>query len=160
VAIALLSSRAGAWADRNGPRTPVSLGLMAMTMGSAVMAWFAGGSVWGLGTGLTLFGIGYALAQSPLVSTVNRILPRAQAGAGVGVFMMIFFVGGAAGVAACVTISDMYGADQAALFGLIPAPGARFSVALLMLGALTLLAQIPARMLPGESKAQKNEESS
>ncbi len=148
VAIALLSSRAGRWADRHGPRQPVALGLVSMTLGSIIMAYFAGGSVWGLGAGLTLFGVGYALAQSPLVSTVNRILPKAQAGAGVGVFMMIFFVGGAAGVATCVTISDMYGMPGEALFGLIAPKGARFAIALLVLGALTLLAQIPARMLP------------
>ena len=157
VAIALLSSRAGAWADAHGPRRPVSLGLIAMTAGSVVMAAFAGGSIWGVGAGLTLFGLGYALAQSPLVSTVNRTLPKAQIGAGVGMFMMIFFVGGAAGVATCVTISDMYPSD-AGLFHLPGRPeGAPFAVALLALGALTLLAQIPTWLLPSDAKKAKRE---
>ncbi len=150
LAIAFLSSKSGAWADKKGPRLPVSIGLLCLTAGSAIMA-LSGGSVWGMAAGLTLFGVGYALAQSPLVSTVNRTLPQKLAGTGVGVFMMIFFVGGAAGVAACVTISDMFPTDHALFFNLVPAETAPFAVALTLLGAISLLAQIPARMLPSKA---------
>lgn len=151
VGIALLSSRAGEWADRNGPRSPASVGLLAITTGSVVMALSMGSSVWGMAAGLTLLGIGYALAQSPLVSTVNRILPAKLAGAGVGMFMMIFFVGGAAGVAACVTMSDMLHFDEALFSGLVSPRAAPFAAASLLLAAISLLAQIPARSLPTSS---------
>lgn len=151
VAIALLSSRAGEWADQNGPRAPVSVGLLAITTGSVVMALFMGSSVWGMAAGLTLLGAGYALAQSPLVSTVNRILPNQLAGAGVGMFMMIFFVGGAAGVAACVTMSDMLRFDEAILSGIVSKRAAPFAAASLLLASISLLAQLPARKLPKTS---------
>ena len=149
VAIALLSSKAGAWADRAGPARPVTLGMGMMVAGSVVTAWFAGGSAWGVMAGLTLFGIGYALGQSPLVANVNRIVPRDQGDAGVGMFMMIFFVGGAAGVAAVTTSLEIQAGLTQSWFGLVQGPGAPFANAALMLGALHIVGVVLALGLPG-----------
>ena len=152
VAIATLSSKAGDWADRAGPRAPVFAGLVAMIAGGVVTALFAGGSPWGVGAGLTLFGVGFAFTQSPLVSTVNRIIPRGQGGGGVGVFMMIFFVGGAAGVAASVTAIELQPDELDSVLGLVSAPGGRFANAILGLTAINLAGLALCARLPGDPR--------
>ena len=139
VAVALLSSKAGAWADRTGPRQPVALGLVCLSIGAVIAVLFAGGSAWGTAAGLTFLGIGYALAQSPLVSHVNRIVPRSEGGAAVGVFMMVFFIGGAAGVASAVTIVELRRPALTDLFGVVSGPGSSFGDAYWMITALGLL---------------------
>ncbi len=146
--IAILSSKAGDWADASGPKAPVGIGLAAMVLGGLVTAYFAGGSPWGVGGGLTLFGIGFAFTQSPLVSTVNRILPRAESGAGLGVFMMIFFAGGAAGVAASVTAVELQPAGIDSVLGLVTGPGGRYTNAVLLLTAICVTGFVFVAMLP------------
>ena len=158
VMIALLSSKAGNWADRSGPRTPVLVGFVAMILGGGLSAYFAGGSVWGVGVGMTLFGIGFAFTQSPLVSSVNKMLPRREAGAGVGMFMMIFFVGGAAGVAAAVTAVELQPEQVDSLFGLTTGARGPFTNALLMLTGLLVMGLISIPFLPSAESLQELEE--
>ncbi len=148
IAITLLSTRAGAWADARGPRRPIALGLVVLALGAFVSALFAGGDPIGLTVGMTLLGAGFALAQSPLVSTVNRVVPRDQAGAGVGMFMMIFFVGGALGVAMSVAAVELQSPQTSALLNLVTGPGARFANAMLAFVPLCLLALIATWALP------------
>ncbi|MEM1348872.1 MAG: MFS transporter [Myxococcota bacterium] len=148
VAIALISPKSGDWADAHGPRRPVQLGLVILGLGGALTAAFAGGSAWGVTGGMTLFGIGYAFAQSPLVSTINRIVPREEAGAGVGLFMMIFFMGGAAGVAACVTTVELLAKATWSLPAPFAPEGSRFAIALLGLSIPCILSLPVAPYLP------------
>ena len=149
LAIATLSSRAGAFADRNGPRAPALLGLVLLTLGALGTAAFAGGSPYAAAASLGLFGVGYACAQSPLISTINRIVPREITGAGVGLFMTLFFAGGAAGVAAAVTSIELQ-QGAAALLPFVPAEAARFSNTFLAAAALIALGILPASRLPAD----------
>ena len=95
ISIALLSPRAGALADRFGPRPPVAFGMTFIVLGNLVTAYFAGGDLYGMGLGMGLYGVGFAMIQTPCISAVSQIVPTTQIGVGTGMFMMIFFIGGA-----------------------------------------------------------------
>lgn len=148
LAIAFLSNKAGKWADRSGPKAPVMMGIVAMLIGGGVTAVFAGTSPLGATIGLTFFGAGFAFTQSPLVSTVNKIVPRAQGGAGVGLFMMIFFVGGGAGVALSVTMIELLPNDTTGVFDLFDPNGGQYANAILALTALNALSLFLLPLLP------------
>ena len=150
--IAFLSSKAGRWADSKGPRNPVLTGIIAMLVGGVTTAVFAGTSPIGATAGLTFLGIGFAFTQSPLTSAVNRIVSRESAGAGVGMFMMIFFVGGGAGVALSVTMVELLPNDTQGLFNLFDARGGQYANAILALTALNALGLLLLPMLPNTSE--------
>ncbi|MFU8802776.1 MAG: MFS transporter, partial [Bradymonadaceae bacterium] len=97
--IALASPAAGRYADRVGARRPVTIGMLLIVVGNLIAAYYAGMAPIGVGVGMGFYGLGFALIQSPLVSAISSILPREHGGVGMGIFMMIFFVGGAFGVA-------------------------------------------------------------
>ena len=148
VAIALLSTRAGAWADENGSRAPVSLGMGTMAAGALCAALFAGGSFWGVTAGLTLYGVGFALTQSPLINTATQLVPRGQEGAGIGLFMMIFFVGGGAGVALAVTMTELQDPLTACPIGFGDPEGGPYANAFLALGVASVMGLLLALALP------------
>jgi MFS family permease len=147
LAIATLSSRAGAFADLHGPRAPALTGLALLGAGALATAAAVGHHPALAAASLALFGVGYAAAQSPLISTINRIVPREITGAGVGLFMTVFFAGGAAGVAAAVTAIEL-GSSLPPLLPFVSEEAARFSNTFLGLAALCLLGLLPASRLP------------
>lgn len=139
VAIALLSTKAGAAADRFGPRAPVAFGMSFIVFGNLVTAYFAGGSLLGVAVGMGLYGVGFAMIQTPCVSAVSQIVPKSQIGVGTGMFMMIFFIGGAVGVATSMTALEFQAVDAVSWLGLELGAGARFSNALLLLTVMALV---------------------
>lgn len=149
LAITLLSSKAGTWADQHGPRTPVIFGVFCMLAASIITAIFVQSSIIGATVGLTFFGLGFAFTQSPLVSSVNRIVPSQHAGAGVGMFMMIFFIGGAAGVALSVTLIELQPPQ-----GFFPVLGGKYGNALLALFIANATGLLLSPFLPRAPNAQ------
>lgn len=145
VAIAALSTRAGTFTDKFGPRAPVTFGMVFIVVGNLVTAYFAGGSLVGVAAGMGLYGVGFAMIQTPCVSAVSQIVPPAMVGVGTGMFMMIFFIGGAVGVAVAVTSLEFQAADATSWVGLELGAGARFSNAILI---LTVLALVGVALLP------------
>ncbi len=145
LAIALLSTRAGSWADRVGPRVPIGTGCVFIVLGNLISAYFPGGSPLGVAAGMGLYGVGFALIQSPSVSAASQIVAPRQAGVGMGMFMMIFFIGGATGVALSVTSVELQAEGAASWIGLDLGAGNRFSNAILVLTglAVTALAFVP-----------------
>lgn len=148
LAIALLSRRAGAWADRAGPRRPVTFGTSMLLIGNLITALFAGGNPYGVALGMGLTGLGFAFVQTPLLSTASQVLPAEQTSGGLGLFMMILFIGGAFGVALAVTITDMQPDDAQSWLGL-DSPAPRFQNAALALSLLGLVGLSLVRALPG-----------
>jgi len=88
----------------------------------------------------------------------NWIVPREEAGAGVGLFMMIFFIGGAAGVAACVTTVELLAKTAFALPVPFDPEGSRYAIALLGLSAFCILAIAVAPFLPNTGVREAREE--
>ncbi len=146
--IAVFSRMAGGIADRIGPRRPVTIGAVFITLGAMLSAYYAGGSPWGLAAGMALYGLGFALIQSPLVAHVSQLVPRQQTGVGLGIFMMIFFVGGATGVALSVTIVELQPVDALSWLGFQLGGGARYSNAMLVLVGLAAMTLLLATLLP------------
>lgn len=121
-------------------------------MGNLVTAYYAGASLAGVGIGMGLYGMGFAMIQTPCVSAVSQIVPATQVGVGTGMFMMIFFIGGAVGVAMSVTALEFQDAPTLSWVGLQLGAGARFSNAILLLTGFALLAFLLVPVLP--SRAQ------
>jgi DHA2 family metal-tetracycline-proton antiporter-like MFS transporter len=139
LAIAILSPPAGRWADVVGARRPVVVGTVFVALAIIVTALSAGVSIWGITAGMTLYGLGFSLIQSPLMSATSQILPSAQTGVGLGMFLMIFFLGGGFGVAFTVTAVELQSHDAASWLGLDLGAGGPFSNAVLCLMALALI---------------------
>ncbi len=143
--IAVLSPKAGQIGDRIGARVPVAGAIVLVIAGNLVTALTAGGHPLGPTVGMGLYGLGFAFFQSPLVSATSQILPKRFSGTGMGVFMMIYFLGGAFGVALSVTVVELQPAGAAGWLGLTEGPGAIYSNAIF---ALTVLAVAALAFLP------------
>ncbi len=77
----LLAFRAGAFADRHGPRIPASIGLMMMATGVASMFMLGPESeIWEAGARMLFIGLGQGLFMSPNSSSIMGSLPRSQIG--------------------------------------------------------------------------------
>ncbi len=148
VAIAVLSRVAGKLADRVGPRRPVAIGTLFIVGGNLVAAAFVGSSAVGISAGMLLYGVGFAMIQSPTVSAVSQLVPKSMTGVGMGIFMMVFFVGGAFGTALSVTTVELQAVDAASWLGLDLGLGARYSNGILMLNGLALLGVAFVQLLP------------
>lgn len=148
LAIAFLSRRAGKLADRFGPRRPVAVGTIFILLGNLVAAVFTGTSALGISVGMLLYGIGFANIHTPLVSTVPQLVPSSRIGVGMGMFMMIFFVGGAFGTAVSVMAVELQAVDATSWLGLDLGLGARYSNGILVLNVLALLGIFLVRLLP------------
>ena len=71
-----------------------------------------------------------------------------------GLFMMIFFVGGAAGVAASVTAIELQPPMIDGLFGLTTGARGKFTNAILMLSTLLAVGMLFAPMLPAGAEKE------
>lgn len=151
VAIAVLSTRAGRWADRAGARQPVMAGTAFIVLANLVTAFSTGTSVLGVALGMFIYGIGFAFCQSPMTSAISQLVPREEAGVGMGMFMMIFFVGGAFGTALSVTVVELQPVHAVSWLGVSLGLGARYSNALLALTGLAVFATLLARQIPGDA---------
>lgn len=147
--IAFLSPATGRMADSMGARIPVSIGVAIIAVGNIVTALTAGGPIIGAAIGMGLYGLGFALFQSPIVSATSQILPRRLTGTGMGIYMMIFFLGGAFGVALSVTAVEMQAPGTLGWFGLNTTEGAIYSNAIFTLTGLSLLALLLVPGVPG-----------
>ena len=149
LAIGFLSRRAGVLADRVGPRWPVAGGTAVLLVGNLITMFYAGGSIYGVTAGMTLVGLGYAFVQTPLLSTASQVLPDRDTSGGLGIFMMILFVGGASGVALAVTVAELQPVGVASWLNL-PVASPRYSNAALSLATLGLVGVGLVPMLPDE----------
>ena len=149
ICVALLSPASGRLGDAIGARIPVVAGTALIIIGNIVTALTAGGPIVGPAVGMGLYGLGFALIQSPLVSAVSQILPVRLAGTGMGIFMMVFFLGGAFGVALSVTAVELQSDDAVAWIGANTGPGAVYSNAIFTLTLLAVIALVLTRWVPG-----------
>ncbi len=148
VLVTVLSPLSGRLSDRVGARLPVTGGTACMVVGNLIVAAFAGVSVAGVTVGMTLYGLGFAFIQSPLLSATSQFVPARHTGMGVGMFMMIFFLGGAFGIALSTTVLELQGEHAQSWIGLALGEGALFSNAALTLTGLALVSLALARALP------------
>lgn len=122
--IALLSGRAGRWADRIGPRLPLTLGALLMTLSYAGLAFTMPlGRMWDVTfVILALQGLGMAVLVSPLSAAVMLATSDADTGLASGVNNA---VARAAGLMAVAALGSVAGLVFDSVFG-NAAPGVEF----------------------------------
>ena len=147
-AIAVLSQRAGRFADRVGPRRPIAVGTIFILAGNVVAAWYVGADAIGVAVGMLLYGIGFALIQTPILSAASQFVPRHMTGVGMGFYMMVFFLGGAFGTALSVTTVELQAIDAASWLSRDLGAGGRYSNGILILNALAVLGVVMVNLLP------------
>ena len=100
IAMAFVSRYAGRVSDRIGGRIPVLTGLTTMLAAGFFLSTVAAGAgLWIVATGVAIFGIGSAMINAPLNSTVSRLLSAEDTGIGMGMFSGGTFLGGGMGAA-------------------------------------------------------------
>ena len=110
VLMLLLSSRAGALAQRIGPRLPMTLGPVVVAIGLVLWAGVDDGSsyVTGVLPGAVVFGLGLSLTVAPLTATIMAAADRAQLGVASGVNNAVARL---AGLLAVATLPVIVGLD-------------------------------------------------
>lgn len=147
VAVALLSPLAGRVSDRTGPGPPILLGLFALFLSLLVLSTFgAGGPYLVVMLGMLGVGVGFAGFTSPNTNATANTLPREEIGVGLGIYQMLFFLGGGAGPA---VVGSFLAARPPALRAVNPfyagdAGAAPFSDAFLLLALCALVAMAAA----------------
>ena len=158
IAVAFLSPIAGRLSDRFGPRLLVRSGLVTIAVSTFFVATFAaGGSVVLVALGILGQGIGFAAANSPNANAVTNVLSRAESGVGLGIYQMLFFLGGGFGTAIGATfLAFREEAGAGALNPLHTGAAAAFSDAFMFLTIAALAALVVSVGLP-EGKKNRGE---
>ena len=142
-AVAVLSPLAGRVSDRTGLRPPILLGLLALCFSLLALSTFgAGGSYLAVALGMLGVGVGFAGFSSPNTNATAATLPREEIGVGLGIYQMLFFLGGGAGPAVLGSFLAARSPDARAInpFYAGPATAAPFSDAFLLLALCSLIA--------------------
>lgn len=144
--VAVLSPVAGRLSDRFGSRTLVAAGLVVigLSMGS-ISAFAVGASAVTVAVGILGQSLGFALINSPNANAAAASLSPEESGVGLGIYQMLFFLGGGFGPAVAATfLAVRQGAGAGALNPLFGAGPAAFSDAFLLLTASTVVALVSA----------------
>lgn len=100
VVVAGLSPYAGRISDRLGFRPPIVFGLLALLISVLAISTFgAGAPAWVVALLLCGVGVGFASVNSPSINAAAAALPPPEVGVGLGIFQMLFFLGGGFGPA-------------------------------------------------------------
>jgi EmrB/QacA subfamily drug resistance transporter len=116
LALTLLSARAGALAQRIGPRVPMTVGPLVAATGlvALLIGVRAGHSYWtGVLPGLLLLGLGMSLVVAPLTATVLGAAPDALVGVASGVNNAVARAANLLAVAALPVVVGLSGDDYA-----------------------------------------------
>jgi DHA2 family metal-tetracycline-proton antiporter-like MFS transporter len=142
IVVAVLSPLAGRLSDRFGPRALVRTGLIGILASTFFISAYAAGAppLW-VATGLCGLGIGFAAVNSPNANAATATLSQGESGVGLGIYQMIFFLGGGFGPAVAATfLAFRSEAGASALNPLYALDTAPFSDAFLLVSAASILA--------------------
>jgi EmrB/QacA subfamily drug resistance transporter len=138
VIMLVFSARAGALAQRIGPRLPMTIGPLVSAAGLLLLRRIGPGASWlaDVLPGVAVFGAGLALTVAPLTATVLGSAPDRYAGAASGVNNAVARAAGLLSVAVVPGLAGISGADYTdpAAFG------AGFGMALLIAAVLLTVA--------------------
>ena len=139
--VAVLSPVAGRLSDRFGPRTLVRGGLGVIGLSTlATSAFAAGASSAAVALGVLGLSVGFSMVNSPNINAAAASLSRDESGVGLGIYQMLFVLGGGFGPAVAATfLAARQGAGTGAINPLFTSNSAPFSDALLLLTAATVI---------------------
>lgn len=142
IVVAFLSPLAGRLSDRLGPRALVRTGLLIMMASIFFISAYAAGAppIW-VALGLLGQGVGFAAVNSPNANAATATLSPQESGVGLGIYQMIFFLGGGFGPAVAATfLAFRNEAGAGALNLLYTLDATAFSDAFLLVGAACIVA--------------------
>jgi predicted MFS family arabinose efflux permease len=144
VVVTFLSPVAGRLSDRFGPRTLVQVGLVVIGVSTlAISAFAAGAPATAVALGILGQSVGFSMVNSPNANAAAASLSPEESGVGLGIYQMLFFLGGGFGPAVAATfLAVRQGADAGALNPLFATGSAPFSDAFLLLTASAVLSLV------------------
>jgi EmrB/QacA subfamily drug resistance transporter len=157
VLMLLLASRGGALGTRIGPRIPMTVGPLVMSVGVAWLSFVDAGTSYWLGVlpPLCVFALGLALMVAPLTATVLGAAPADRAGVASGVNNAVARAGSLFAVAALPVVVGLTGAeyDDAQAFSSAYQQAMWVCAGLLAAGGVVSWFTIPDRVpsVPAES---------
>lgn len=139
--VAILSPVAGRLSDRFGPQTLVRPGLVVFGLSLfSISAFAVGASPLLVGLGILGQSLGFAMVNSPTANAAAASLSRDESGVGLGIYQMLFFLGGGFGPAVGATfLAVRQGSGAGAINPLFIANSAPFSDAFLLLAAAAVV---------------------
>jgi DHA2 family metal-tetracycline-proton antiporter-like MFS transporter len=134
--VAVLSPMAGRLSDRLGSRFLIRGGLAVILLSTLFLSTFAAGSSPAM-VALSLVGqsIGFATINSPNANAAATSLTRAESGVGLGIYQMIFFLGGGFGPAFGAAFLGLRKGSENSINPLYHSGASAFSDAFLMVSA-------------------------
>ena len=144
VVVAVLSPVAGRLSDKFGPRALVRIGLVIFALSMFFLSAFAAGaSSVTVAIGILGQSLGFAIVNSPTANAAAASLSRDESGVGLGIYQMLFFLGGGFGPAVAATfLAIREGSGSGALNPLFAASSASYSDAFLLLTAAAVVALV------------------
>jgi MFS family permease len=138
VTIALLSANSQRISERLGVGRGIQVGLSVLALATLLAAVSASGdSLWLVAVGLVPVGVAYGMLASPLTERVSALFPVEDRSVALGTYNVCFFVGGAIGGSFIASMVDLT----------LPTGVRGYAMGLLLLGALCLVALLPARRM-------------
>ncbi len=142
--VAILSPVAGRLSDRFGPRLLIRTGLAVMLLSTLGISTFGvGASAVVVALGVLGLGLGFSIVNSPTANAAAATLSAEESGVGLGIFQLIFFLGGGFGPAVSATFlafrQEVGGAAINPFYSLDAAP---FSDAFLLIALSAAIALV------------------
>ncbi len=106
ILFAIVAVFGGRWNDRVGFKKPAIVGLLLMIVGTAILIFYLGHSIWQIEILLSVIGIGMGLAFAALNAGLVKTVEASHIGIASSVFAMICLLGNSLGVALTVLIFE------------------------------------------------------
>lgn len=143
-AVAILSPVAGRLSDRFGPRVLIQTGLVVMLLSTfGISTLEVGASAVTVALGVLGLGLGFSIVNSPTANAAAATLSAEESGVGLGIFQLVFFLGGGFGPAVTATfLAFRQEVDAAAINPFHTLGSAPFSDAFLVIALSAAIALV------------------
>lgn len=143
-AVAILSPVAGRLSDRFGPRVLIQTGLVVMLLSTfGISTLGVGASAITVALGILGLGLGFSIVNSPTANAAAATLSAEESGVGLGIFQLVFFLGGGFGPAVTATfLAFRQDAGEAAINPFHTLGSAPFSDAFLVIALSAAIALV------------------